>query len=463
MRNLSGSWLNTCADVRRISVACLMLLNAGVTRIAPAQAVAAPPRVPARSTNSDTLTSKFTVAGIPVILRQVTANNVVAANLYLLGGVRQLTPATQGIETMLLESTEYGTRKYSKELLRLKMSRLGSTIAVSPGIDWTTIGLRSTTGGFDSTWVILAERLMAPTLATADVDLVREQFLTAIKQRHDSPDALLEYLADSVTYAGSAYALDPIGTENSLGKLTVADLRRYQTEQIVKSRMMLVIVGNVSRARVERLVTETVGRLPAGTYAWTASPDLPSAPYAPAIEKRSLPTNYLQGYFRGPRANSKDYASLRLACAVLSGRLFAEARSRQNLTYSINAPFVERGQSMGGLYVTTTSPDAVLKIMLDEISALKSGTITEGGLERLVQQFIVTYFLDNETNGDQANMLARAELYQGDYKRAANFVDDLRKVTPTDIQHAASQYMTNVRWAFVGDPAKLSTSLLNRF
>lgn len=423
---------------------------------------AAAPAAAAR-TGNDTLTSKFEVAGIPVILRQVTANNVVAANLYLLGGVRQLTPDTEGIETVLLEATEYGTRKYPKNALRQKMARLGSAIAVSPGIDWTTIGLRATTTGFDSTWVIMADRLMAPLLLQADVDLVKEQLLEAIKGRTDSPDALLDHLADSVTYAGSPYALDPIGNERSLTKLTVADLKKYQAEQIVTSRMMLVVVGNVSRTRVEKLVRETLGRLPKGTYAWSAPPDLPSAPYSPAIVKRALPTNYMQGSFRGPRANSKEYSALRLACAVLSGRLFTEARARQNLTYSINAPFVERAQSMGGLYVTTTSPDAVLNIMQREIRSLKDGTISEEGLDRLVQQFIVTYSLDNETNADQANLLARAELYQGDYKRAAHFVNDLREVTPRDIQNAASKYMQDIRWAYVGDPSKLTLSLLNRF
>ncbi|MFN7459266.1 MAG: hypothetical protein ACK5U0_17955, partial [Gemmatimonas sp.] len=59
----------------------------------------------------DSLTIKFEVSGIPVILRRVTANNVVAANLYLLGGSRQLTSATQGIELMLLEASERGTQK----------------------------------------------------------------------------------------------------------------------------------------------------------------------------------------------------------------------------------------------------------------------------------------------------------------------------------------------------------------
>ena len=129
----------------------------------------------------------------------------------------------------------------------------------------------------------------------------------------------------------------------------------------------------------------------------------------------------------------------------------------------MNAAFVERAFALGGLYVTTTSPDEVLAIMRQQIQELGSGTISTDGLERLVQQFIVNYFLDNETNADQANLLARAELYQGDFRRAAHFVDDLRAVTPEDIRNAAQKYMTNVRWAYVGDPARVTPARLLRF
>ena len=112
---------------------------------------------------------------------------------------------------------------------------------------------------------------------------------------------------------------------------------------------------------------------------------------------------------------------------------------------------------------TRISPDQVLQIMLDQINGLKEGEISDDGLERLVQQFIVTYFLDNETNADQANMLARAELSQGDYKRAARFVDDLRAVKPSDIRNAARTYMKDMRWAYVGDPSKVTPARLMRF
>ena len=431
----------------------------------PAPPAPAPPAAAAApaAAGEDTLTTEFEVSGIPVVLRRVTANNVVAANLYLLGGVRQLTPATQGIELLLLEASERGTAKYPRELLRRKMAALGSAIGVSPGVDWTTVGVRATVGGFDSTWVIMADRLMAPRLEPAEVELVREQLVTAVRQRTDSPDALLDHLADSIAFAGHPYALDPVGTEASLPGLTVAQLRAYQQAQLVTSRMRLVVVGNVSRARVEKLVRGTIGRLPRGTYAWTPPAPPAALPSDRVIVSRSLPTNYLQGYFHGPPATSPDYAALRLACAVLSGRLFAEVRGRRNLTYSVNAPFEERAFAVGGLYVTTTQPDEVLRIMLQQLDALRTGTITDAGLERLVQQFIVTYFLDNETNADQANLLARAALYQGDYRRAGRFVEELRAVRPEDIRRAARTYMTNIRWAYVGDPSKVTPARLLRF
>ena len=62
-----------------------------------------------------------------------------------------------------------------------------------------------------------------------------------------------------------------------------------------------------------------------------------------------------------------------------------------------------------------------------------------------------------------ANMLARAELYQGDFRRAAQFVEELRAVTPEQIQQAARMYMSRVRWAYVGDPSKVTPARMLRF
>lgn len=445
--------------IRRSFLATALLCLAS---IAGAQATATAPRAGA---TTSTTTTDFLVDGIHVVLRRTTANDVVAASLYLLGGTQQLSDSTQGIEAFLLAASERGTKRFSKDALRGLTARLGSTIEIDPSVDWTMIGSRGLRDSFDSTWIVLADRVMAPRLDSAEVELVREQLLIGARTRRDSPDALVQAEADSAMWTGHPYGLEPSGTVESLSRISVARLRRYQREQVVKSRMLLVVVGNVDRAQVERLVHTTIGTLPAGSYQWSPPRSPPVTASTITVVPRSLPTNYLLGYYTGPPASSADYPALRVATAVLGGRLFAEIRSRRNLTYAVDAPFVERAASAGGLYVTTTQPETTLGLMQVEVQRLKDETIDPSGLERLVQQFITEYFLNNETNAAQADFIARGVLYRGSALAATpdRFVDDLRAVRPQDVQRVARTYMRGIHFAYVGDPASAPRRAAGRF
>jgi zinc protease len=408
-------------------------------------------------------TTSFDVSGVRVILRQNDANNVVAANLYLLGGARQVTEASAGTEAILLDVSERGTLHYSKNSLRTAMSKLGSEIVVAPSADWTMLGIRSSTEVFDSTWAVFADRVMHPTLAKSEIALVKAQYLSGIRQRRDDPDALADYLADSITYVGHPYSVSVVGNEQSIQALDSAALRNYHKTQFVTSRMLLVVVGNVDRAHIERLVNQSIGQLPRGSYKWTEPPRVPEAPTAVVVERRQLPTNYILGYYSGPLANGADYQALRVATSVLTGRMFAEIRTRQNLTYDVHAPFVDRAATLGGLYVTTVAPDTALKLMRAAIVDLQTGMLDPVGLKQLEQQFITEYFLDNETNAAQADFLARSQLYEGDYREADRFVDELKSVTPEAVQRVARRYMKGIRFAYVGDPSKLDPRTISLF
>ena len=417
----------------------------------------------AGQTAADTLTSSFTVDGIPVILRRNTSNNVVVANVYLLGGVRQVTAANSGIEPFLLAVSERGTQHYPKAILRSKTSALGSDFVIAPSVDWTMFGARTITTAMDSTWAIFADRLMYPAIQPAEVELVRSQLLSAQRQERDDPDSYVSDLADSVAFAGHPYATSETGNATSLAGITAADLRRYQKSQIIKSRMLIVVVGDVTRAHLESLIHATFGRLPAGSYTWTLPPAIPISPSSSVMVQQELPTNYLLGYVAGPLASSPDYTALRVAATVLTGQMFAEIRGRQNLTYDVHAPFLERAASASGLYVTTVAPDTTLKLMKFFITQLQNEIVTSEGLQRLELQFITQYFLDNETNASQADFLARAQLYQGDYRHAMSFVQDLKAVTPEAVQAAARKYMKNFHWAYLGDTTKVNRKLLESF
>ena len=447
-------------SARRVALPSLLLLLAAAPSLSGTAGVRGAPSAPSAA---DTGTINYQVNGVNVIHRFATTSEIVVANLYLLGGVRQVTPETAGIELLMMEASERGTRTYGRDALRRAMAKLGTGVVVGATEDWTSIGVRATRATFDSTWKIFASRLMEPLLDSADVELVRAQLLNGVRQRQDSPDALVEFLADSFAFAGHPYAIPVSGTEYSLARITPAALRRYHDDQVVKSRMLLVVVGNVPRAQIERLVTQSLGRLNDGAYRWTLPDTLPRTRAAAVTVDRSLPTNYILGKYPGPLAGTRDYQALRVATAVLAGQLFGEIRSRRNLTYAVDAPFTERAVASGGLYVSTVSPDLTITLMRQELDDLKSGYVDPDALERLIQQFITEYFMQNETAAEQADFLARAQLYQGNFHATERFTEDLRSITPEDIRRVAQRYMRDVRFAYVGDAARAPVRAMERY
>jgi zinc protease len=413
----------------------------------------------AQQAPADTSTVDFSVDHVHVILRHNGANDVVAANIYLLGGTQELTPQTAGIEMLMLAASGGGTRRYPKPKLQTITALAGATVVITAGVDWTTFGLRTLRQSFDSSWAVFADRLVEPTLDSVEVERAREQMLTDVLQSEAAPDAMVGRLADSLLCAGHPYRLEPSGTAESLRGLTYRDVQEFHNRTVMQSRLLVVVVGNVTRDRLEHVIRQTLGRLPVGRYSWNPPPALTPAPETVATSERTLPTNYILGYYPGPRAGTRDYYALRIATAVLSGRLFTQVRTRLHLAYAVDAPFLERAISAGGLYVTTTDPEAALRAMALEVHRLQTTEVDPAGLRTLVGAFITDYYLKNETNADQASVLARAQLYEGDYRKADLFIARLRDVTPDDVARVAQQYMHDFRFGYVGDTTKVPAML----
>jgi len=446
---------------RLIALLLLVGAPAAAQRINPSLPSAARGAV-TEAVHLDTTTTSYTINGVPVIHRAGAANLVVI-NLYLLGGVRNMTSETAGLEPVYLAASEQGTDRYPKDALRRAMARTGSSIAIDASEDWTLFGIRTTTEELDSVWNIFADRLMHPRLEPSEIDFVRNQLLSGLRQIGESPDALLARVADSISFRGHPYALSPAGSEASLAAMTRESLLRWKKDWLVKSRFLVVVVGNVPRAKLERMIASSLGTLPAGQYAWTMPDTLPARPSALATVQRVLPTNYISGIFRGPRANERDAAALRVTSAVLSGQLFSEIRSKNNLTYTAAANLRDQALMSGALFVTTTLPDSALKIMREQIRLLQEITLPAHALAPLVQQFLTEYFLNNETSTAQADFLARARLYNGDWQAVNRFMAEIRAVTGEDVRRVARRYLRNVQWTYIGDPSRITRRLAESF
>ena len=403
----------------------------------------------------DTLTVAYEVAGLRVIQRINRASDVVAVRLYLLGGARQLTERTAGIEALLLRSSEYGTAQFPDEAARRAMARTGSIVSLEPEVDWTVFGFTGLARDLDQAWRVFADRVTHPALSERAVAQARGKLLSRARARYSNPDERIRILATAALFQDHPYALDPEGSEASLAALTPGDLQAYARDQLITSRMLLVVVGNVERAQVESLVGATLGQLPRGAYRWTLPPPAPELKPHWLVEHRAIPTNYILAYFTGPPPTSHGYWAFRLATALLSSELHRTVRSERSLSYAAFAPFIDQAIPVGGAYASTPKPQQVLPLMTAAIATLESGELDYFALSRFVDGFTFDYLAENASAADQAEFLARAELYLGNYRQGDEFVKRLRSVRPPEIRAVASGYMRRIQYAYLGDTVRM--------
>ena len=410
-----------------------------------------------RIVSIDSVTDMYDASGVRVIQRRNAANPVVAVDVYLLGGLREVTPATQGIEYALLSASQYGTEHYPGGAARAALRRTGSRVVVEPEEDWTNYGFRGVRSEFDSTWNVFADRLMHPALAQRDVETTRNRLIGTVRQRYNSPDGAITAIADSFAFAGHPYALRPSGTEASLASLDSAALARFAATQMVRSRMLVVMVGDVDRPAVEKAIARTFAQLPAGAYHW-ALPAREKVDSRIALVEREMPMNYALGLYEGPPASAQDYASFRVAVAMLGSMVTHAVREERGLSYAAYAPFYDRGVSAGGLYASTNQPVAALEQMREQVQRMRSFP-PDYPVSSFTKQFVLEYLAQNSTSAEQAGSLARAQLYRGDYHLAMKEMDDLRHVSSTSIGAAARRYFTNMRFVYLGDTLRAGHDL----
>ena len=407
--------------------------------------------------------SKFQVAGIPVILKPVTANDVIAVRLYIRGGSSNLTPSNAGIESFMLEAATHGTAKYTKDAFNERMTETGTSIASDAGYDYSSMALQGVRQHWNEAWDLFTEAALKPSFPASEVELVRAQLVDALKRIPDDPDTYLSYLADSSLYAGHAYAVQPGGTPASIAAITRDALATWHKQRFTRENLLLVVVGNVSRADLTRKIESTFGTLPATGGRAIRAPRLSAVTPDVMVVKRELPTNYITGYFAAPPPSDPDYAALRVATDILSDRLFEEVRTKRNLTYSVGAGLSNRAANRGSLYVTAVEPDTTLRVIFTQVRRLQSEPLPQSTLSENVNTFLTEFWIGQQSNMGQARQLGLFELLGGGYQNLGRFVDAVRRVTPSDVRRVATRYMQHARFAVIGDPAKIDRRLFTSF
>lgn len=403
--------------------------------------------------------TEFDVNGLKVILKRRASSPTVAAGLFLRGGARNLTPETAGIENVMLNSATEAGQKYNRQAVRRDLSQVGGTIAASAGQDYSAVSLVSTRENFDKVWDIFTDVMLNPAFAPDDVQRIKQQIITGLREQETSPDNALDALQDRVIFAGHPYANEASGTIATVGSFTPEQLKAYHRNAMQTSKLLLVVVGDVDAANLKTRVESTFGKLPRGEYKEQPFPAIDFSKGSVDIATRNLPTNYVEGVFSAPSLNSPDYYAMRVAMTLLQELVYNEVRVKRQLSYAPNAELNNDAANTANIYVTAVDANQAVSVMLNQIDLLKTKTVTDEKIAGMAGQFLTNYYLRQEANAAQAGELARYELIGGGWRNSFEFLNRIRSVKPEDIQAVSNKYMKNIRFVVVGNPTAINKAV----
>ena len=394
----------------------------------------------------------FVVNGLKVIVQQNTATDIVAATMCYRGGATVLSSNESGIERLALAVAVKAGEHYPKDKLNATLEQINTTIISSVSMDYSSVDLKCVKQYLDTSWSVFADVILHPMMTKEDVELERQQALTQIRQMRDNPDAYLNDLMRRAFYINHPYETDVNGEEATISSFTPEQLKGYLAGRTTTSQLLLVVVGNVTRTEIEKMVRSSFGSLAVGRYAGALPAAVQHQEASLKIVHRALPTNYIEGYFPCPAFATDEYYAMAVAGAVLQYRLFEEVRTKRGLSYAPSGGIAGNFSNFGYIYVTAVKPDTTIKVMTAELRKMMDEKISANELRNTINTFVTRYYLRNETNRSQAGLLARYELSGAGYQEADKFIADVKKVTPDDVQNACKKYIKNLQFVLIGNP-----------
>ena len=289
--------------------------------------------------------------------------------------------------------------------------------------------------------------LLHPSFPDDEIEKLRIERLAELKRREDNLSHKAFELFQHELFQGHPYAFKPLGTPETIQKISRDTLTNYYEEYARPSNGVLSVVGNVEPdAIVRTLVTKLQGFEAGDAVSLPARQAIqqPQQAREAFLEKGRAQVHIVMG-FPGLRIDDPDIPALDALVQILSGqggRLFLELRDKKSLAYSVTAFSIE-GIDAGafGLYIAS-APDKLdesVEGLNEQLRRLLNEAVTAEELDRAKGYLIGSHAVSLQRLSMQASLLSLNELYGLGADYHLGFEKRIEAVTIDDISRVAER------------------------
>jgi zinc protease len=397
---------------------------------------------------------------------------LVAANLLVRGGSRLDPEGRSGTAALAADLLTHGAGKRDAHAFAEAVEGAGGNLDAAARGEFLQLQAQFLARDSRLMLELLADAVLRPHFAPADFAELRRRRIEELKATKDSaPEALLGSYGRALLFAGHPYGRATGGSENTLARITRADVTRYYAAQSGADRATLVIAGDFDPARIAADVAETFG-------GWArASTPLPPIPEPVRATGRHVllvdAPGAAQSYFWianvGVPRRYAQRAALNIANMAFGGSLGSmlnqQLRVKAGLTYDASSRFT-RGAVAGEFAISsftqTDNTARALELALATLTQLKQDALDGAAIDSARNYLLGQYPLAFETSGDWAIALGDLDLYDLPDSYIGQFGSDLLKVDAAAVRgvvDTAFPAPADLDIVVIGDAARIRGAL----
>ncbi|WP_342616449.1 pitrilysin family protein [Rhodoferax sp. GW822-FHT02A01] len=353
-------------------------------------------------------------SGAQIFLVESPAIAMVDVQIDFDAGARRDPRDKPGLANLMASSTAYGVKARGSEAaldengLSDAWADLGASFGGSAGSDRLSFALRSLTYPdiLPKAAALAARQLGDPAYPDAPWLRDRPKLVASIKEANTRPATVAGRAFAKAVYGDHPYGAE--STEESLGRISAADMRALHDKALRACSAKVSIVGAVNRAQADVLVGQLLAYLPQGGC--DALPPVPevaalSGPKEEHIAFASAQAHVLLGQ-PGFKRNSPDFFALTVGNHILGGggfaaRLTEEVREKRGLTYSVYsyfAPGLHAGAFTVGLQTRPDQAQQALNLVREVLAKFVKDGPTEKELQAAKDNLIGGFALRLDSN-----------------------------------------------------------------
>jgi zinc protease len=378
-------------------------------------------------------------------------------------------PALPGLSDMMTHLLTEGTATRSSREIAEQVERLGATLTVGSGSDFTTVAASSLSIYAEEILELLAEVTLSPSFPQNEIDLARENTKQLLIQQRAQPNFLASERLAQVMFGEHPYArVSP--TPESLDALSREAFVRFRESTFIPNNAVMIIVGDVESDSIVAQVEQLLGGWKPG--------ELPDLNF-PALPKRAARAAYLVDRPGSAQSNivianqgitrtSPDYFPMLLMHTVLganaSSRLFMNLREEKGYTYGAYSNLDARrlaGTFRATAEVRTPVTGASLHEFFYELNRVRDEVVSDEEIKNAKSYLTGVFPIRIETQDGLTDQLVSIRMYDLPDDYLQTYRDQINAVTADDIQRVAQEYVRpeEAVIVIVGDAAETSEQL----